>query len=109
VVLLYAGTSVIEAFTLVTTVATLLFMVVWTVILVSYLVYRRRRPELHAASRFRMPGGRAMCWVVLTFFAGMVVVLAMEPETRTALLVTPVWFVVLGIAWAVLRRRAARA
>jgi D-serine/D-alanine/glycine transporter len=50
-----------------------------------------------------------MCWVVLTFFAGMVVVLAMEPETRTALLVTPVWFVVLGIAWAVLRRRAARA
>lgn len=106
VVLLYAGTSVIEAFTLVTTVATLLFMVVWTVILAAYLVYRRRSPELHARSTFPMPGGRAMCVVVLAFFAGMVVVLAMEPETRTALLVTPVWFVVLGAAWAVLRRRS---
>lgn len=104
VALLYAGRSVIEAFTLVTTVATLLFIVVWTVILASYLVYRRRSPELHAASTFRMPGGRAMCWVVLAFFAGVVVVLALEPETRAALLVMPVWFGVLGAAWAVLRR-----
>ncbi|HEY0189153.1 MAG TPA: D-serine/D-alanine/glycine transporter [Cellulomonas sp.] len=106
VVLLYAGTSVIEAFTLVTTVATLLFMVVWTVILVSYLRYRRTRPELHTASTFRMPGGRVMCWVVLTFFAAMVAVLAAEPDTRTALLVTPVWFIGLGSAWLVLRRRS---
>jgi len=105
VVLLYAGRSVIEAFTLVTTVATLLFIVVWTVILASYLVYRRRSPELHAASAFRMPGGRVMCWVVLAFFVAMVVVLALEPETRVALLVMPVWFGVLAVAWVVLRRR----
>ncbi|RMI12440.1 D-serine/D-alanine/glycine transporter [Cellulomonas triticagri] len=105
VALLYAGRSVIEAFTLVTTVATLLFLVVWTVILLSYLAYRRRSPELHAASRFPMPGGRVMAVVVLAFFASMVVVLALEPETRVALLVLPVWFAVLGAAWAVLRRR----
>lgn len=105
VVLLYAGRSVMEAFTLVTTVATLLFMVVWTLILVSYLVYRKRSPELHARSSFKMPGGRVMCWVVLAFFAAMVVVLALEPETRQALIVTPIWLGILGIAWLFLRRR----
>ncbi|NKY10018.1 D-serine/D-alanine/glycine transporter [Cellulomonas hominis] len=109
VALLYAGRSVIEAFTLVTTVATLLFIVVWTVILASYLVYRRRSPELHAASSFRMPGGRVMCWVVLAFFAAMVVVLALEPETRVALLVMPVWFGALGVAWSFLRHRVTAA
>ena len=105
VALLYAGRSVIEAFTLVTSVATLLYLVVWTMILLSYLAYRRKYPERHAATRFAMPGGRVMCWVVLTFFASMVVVLALEPDTRAALLVTPVWFGALAVAWLVLRRR----
>ncbi|MFE7544730.1 hypothetical protein [Streptomyces platensis] len=31
--------------------------------------------------------------------------LTQEPDTLRALLVTPVWFVILGIAWAALRRR----
>ncbi|MGO1315769.1 MAG: D-serine/D-alanine/glycine transporter [Cellulomonadaceae bacterium] len=105
VVLLYAGHSVIQAFTLVTTVSALLFMFVWSTILVSYLVYRRRRPQLHEATTFAMPGGTVMCWVVLAFFAAMIVVLAMEPDTRAALIVTPLWFAGLGLAWAVLVRR----
>lgn len=104
-ILLYAGNTVMEAFTLVTSVATLLYLVVWTMILVSYLSYRRRYPERHATSKFRMPGGRFMCVVVLTFFASMIVVLALEPDTRKALIVTPIWFAVLAVAWLVLRRR----
>lgn len=43
--LLYAGRSVIGAFTLVTTVSSLLFMFVWAMIIISYLVYRRRHPQ----------------------------------------------------------------
>lgn len=105
VVLLYAGSSVMGAFTLVTTVATLMFVVVWTMILVSYLVYRRTRPHLHARSVFPMPGGAAMCWVVLVFFAALVVALALDAETRRAMVLLPVWFAVLAAAWRVLRRR----
>ncbi len=107
IVLLYAGNSVMEAFTLVTTVSAVLFMVVWTLILVAYLVYRRTRPQLHEASSFKLPGGVAMVWVVLAFFASMVVVLLLETDTRNALLVTPVWFVALAVAWLVHRRRRA--
>ncbi|MFB9954775.1 D-serine/D-alanine/glycine transporter [Cellulomonas denverensis] len=105
VVLLYAGTSVMQAFTLVTTVATLMFVVVWTMILACYLVYRRRSPELHAASTFKMPGGPVMCWVVLAFFAFLVGALALDPDTRRAMVMLPIWFAVLAIAWWTMRRR----
>ncbi|GAA2239609.1 D-serine/D-alanine/glycine transporter [Rarobacter faecitabidus] len=103
--LLYGSNSIIEAFTLVTTVSALLFMFVWSIILVSYIVYRRRRPSDHLASKFKMPGGVFMCWVVLAFFAAMLVVLALFDDTRVALLVTPIWFAILAVAWAFIQRR----
>ena len=52
-----------------------------------------------------MPGGVVMCYVVLAFFAFLVWALTQKEDTLQALLVTPVWFVILGIAWAVLRHR----
>ncbi|MEV0947874.1 D-serine/D-alanine/glycine transporter [Rhodococcus sp. NPDC049939] len=107
VALLFSGDSVIEAFTTVTTISSVLFIFVWTIILASYLVYRKRCPELHAASRFKMPGGVVMCWVVLGFFAFIIWALTRESDTLHALLVTPIWFIGLGIAWAVIRRRPA--
>ena len=106
--LLYGSNSIMQAFTLVTTVSALLFMFVWSIILVSYLVYRRRRPADHDRSKFKMPGGVVMCWVVLAFFAAMLVVLGMFPDTRVALIVTPVWFAILAVAWWALKRRRNR-
>lgn len=104
VVLLYAGDSVSAAFTLVTTISALCFMFVWTIILFSYLTYRRRRPQLHAESKFKLPGGRVMVYVVLAFFVFIVWALTTQPDTLTALLVTPIWFALLGGAYALLRR-----
>ncbi|MCQ2000016.1 D-serine/D-alanine/glycine transporter [Arthrobacter sp. zg-Y108] len=104
VVLLYAGQSVSAAFTMVSTISALCFMYVWSIILISYLVYRKRRPQLHAASKFKMPGGVVMAYVVLAFFAFILWTLTTNADTLQALLVTPVWFALLGIIYAVLRR-----
>ncbi|WP_245551311.1 D-serine/D-alanine/glycine transporter [Nocardia paucivorans] len=104
VVLLYAGQSIVEAFTVVTTISSLCFMFVWTMILASYLVYRRRRPHLHAASTFKLPGGVPMVWAVLAFFVFLIWALTQKNDTLTALLVTPVWFAVLAIAYLIVRR-----
>lgn len=41
VVMLMVNPSVIAAFTMITTVSAILFMFVWTIILCSYLVYRK--------------------------------------------------------------------
>jgi len=98
-VLLYAGDSVIGAFTIVTSVASVLTMFVWSMILVSYIVFRRRRPELHEASAFKMPGSASMPYVVLAFFVFMLVALAQAEDPRLALVVAPVWFLLLGAAW----------
>ncbi|MCC9173899.1 D-serine/D-alanine/glycine transporter [Arthrobacter sp. zg-Y179] len=104
VALLYAGESVSAAFTLVSTISALCFMFVWSIILISYLVYRKRRPQLHEASKFKMPGGVVMAYLVLAFFAFILWTLTTQTDTLQALLVTPVWFVLLGLAYAVLRR-----
>jgi D-serine/D-alanine/glycine transporter len=107
--LLYASGSVIDAFTVVTTVASLLFMFVWTMIIVSYLVYARRYPQRHAESIYKMPGGVAMCWAVLVFFAFVVWTLVTERETTSALAWFPLWFIVLTAGWLLVRRRPGRA
>ena len=40
-----------------------------------------------------------MSWAVFGFFAAIIYVLALEPDTRIALAVTPVWFGALGLAY----------
>lgn len=103
---LYAGDSIIAAFTLITTVAAQLFMFVWSMILVSYICYRRKHPQRHAASEYKMPGGLFMCVAVLVFFAFVVWTLTTEPETAAGLVSLPIWLAGLGIAWAFVRRTA---
>ncbi len=104
--LIYLIPNLVTAFTLVTTLATVLFIFVWSLILVAYMVYRRRYPERHAASIFKMPGGVAMCWACLVFFAGVLVLLSLQADTRQALIASPAWFVLLGVGYWVRRRTA---
>ncbi|MDQ8705591.1 D-serine/D-alanine/glycine transporter [Streptomyces sp. LHD-70] len=108
VVMVAIGGSIIEAFTLVTTISSVCFMFIWTMILISYIVYRKRRPHLHEASKFKMPGGVAMCYVVFAFFAFLIWAFTQKSDTLQALLVTPVWFLVLAVAWLAMGRSRAR-
>jgi Gamma-aminobutyrate permease and related permeases len=106
IILLYAGSSVMEAFTLATTVSSVLFIVVWSLIVITYMKFVRVRPADHAASIYRMPGSRFMPWILLAFFVSMLVVLALEDDTRAALLATPVWFILLGAVMLVRNARS---
>ena len=99
VVMLMVNPSVIAAFTMITTVSAILFMFVWTIILCSYLAYRKNRPQLHEKSSYKMPLGKVMCWVCMAFFVFVLVLLTLEDDTREALMVTPLWFVLLGAGW----------
>ncbi|GLQ88560.1 D-serine/D-alanine/glycine transporter [Dyella flagellata] len=107
--LVYLVPNLVTAFTLVTTLSAVLFMFVWSLILVAYMAYRRKRPQLHAASTYKMPGGVLMCWVCLAFFAFVLWLLTLQADTRQALLASPVWFVLLAIAYGWKVRCAARA
>lgn len=106
--LIYLIPNVMTVFTLVTTVSAILFMFVWTIILCSYLVYRKRRPALHKKSIYKMPAGIFMSWVCMAFFAFVLVLLTLESDTRQALIVTPLWFVILTASYIFLKKRRAR-
>jgi D-serine/D-alanine/glycine transporter len=97
--LIYMIPNLVTAFTLVTTLAAVLFMFVWSLILFAYIAYRRKRPQLHQASKYKMPGGVLMCWVCLVFFVFVLVLLGLQPDTREALLASPVWFVLLAVGY----------
>ena len=105
--LMYVSDSIMTAFVAVTTVASVLFILVWCVIVVSYMRFRVLRPELHAASAFRLPGGWAAAWGSLAFFAFVTWTLTLERETWLAVRVSPLWLAALGVAWWARSRRAA--
>lgn len=108
VVLIYLIPNVMAVFTIVTTISAVLFIFVWTMILCAYLVYRRRYPERHQASLYKMPMGLFMSWAVLAFFVFVLILLTLKDDTRMALMTTPIWFIVLAISWLFIRRDQAR-
>lgn len=75
----------VTAFTLATTLSTILFICVWIVIMWSYINYRKNRPELHAQSTFKLPGGVVTCWVVIAFFLATIYFLALDETTLESL------------------------
>jgi D-serine/D-alanine/glycine transporter len=105
VALLYAGNSILEAFTLVTTISALLFIFVWSIILASYVQFRRKRPALHQQSAFKMPGGLPMIAVVFGFFLFILWAMSQRADTALALIITPIWFVCLGVVYQVIRKK----
>lgn len=100
-VLLVMKGSIMEAFQLVGAVSSLLFIFIWTIILLSYLVYRRRRPAAHATSGYKMPWGLAMSVVVLAFFMFFIGTLMQDQTSKMALLILPVWFGLLMLIYLV--------
>lgn len=104
----YFVPNTLEAFTLATTLSTVLFICVWLMIIWSYMVYLKKRPHLHQASKFKLPGGLVTCWITIFFFVGMIYVLSLQPDTLRALKVSPIWFLVLLIGYFFFRPKALR-
>ncbi|MNN38652.1 D-serine/D-alanine/glycine transporter [compost metagenome] len=96
---LYVVPEVMKAFTILSTVTAILCIFIWSMIMVSYLIYRRRAPNLHHVSKFKMPAGVFMSWACLAFFAFIISLLSLEPDTATALAAMPAWFVLLAILY----------
>ena len=93
-----------DAFSIVTTVSSICFIWVWSIILISHIIYKKRHPELHATSIFKAPLTPIINYVVLAFFVFLLVVMAISELTRTALMFTPVWFILLFVLYKVQKK-----
>lgn len=98
----YFVPNTIEAFTLASSLCVILFLSIWSLIMVCYIRYRKRSPELHAKSTFKMPGGVWMSYVILAFMLFALIILSLEPDTLKALMISPLWLVILGVTYRIL-------
>jgi len=94
-----------QVFTLVTSISSICFVWVWGVIMVAHLRFRKNMPEEAAKISFKLPFAPVINWVVLLFFVFVLVVLGIAKDTRVALFVTPVWFILLVIAYGLTRKK----
>ncbi|MGC5773937.1 amino acid permease [Paenibacillus pabuli] len=83
-------------FTLITSVSTVCFIFVWGIMVICHLRYRRTRPELASRSRFKLPLYPFSNYLILAFLGFVLVILALAEDTRVALFVTPVWFILVA-------------
>ncbi|OUQ88935.1 amino acid permease [Brevibacillus brevis] len=82
-------------FTLITSVSTVCFLFIWGITVICHLKYRKTRPDLAKANSFKMPLYPFANYLILAFLAFILVVLALAEDTRVALFITPVWFILL--------------
>ncbi|WP_433741161.1 amino acid permease [Pseudomonas putida] len=97
--LLFAIPDIMVIFTLVSTISAVMVIVTWSLILLSYFAYRRSNPEAHVRSTFKLPGGKFTAGISLAFLMFVLCLLALEPDTRTALYVMPIWYIGLLLAY----------
>ncbi|MDN6838850.1 MAG: amino acid permease [Staphylococcus equorum] len=86
-------------FTYITTVSTVLFLAVWALITVAYINYTKRNPEAHKQANFKLVGGKYMGYIILIFFFLVFCLLFVNEVTRTAVFLTPIWFVALSLMY----------
>lgn len=103
--LLFIIPDVMAIFTLVSTISAVMVIVTWSLILLSYFAYRRSNHEAHVCSTFKLPGGKFTAAISLVFLMFVLCLLTLEPDTRTALYVMPIWYIGLMLAY----RRNAKA
>ncbi|MEU6342322.1 amino acid permease [Streptomyces sp. NPDC046977] len=95
-----------KAFLYITSVATCAGLWTWTMILAAHLRYRARvRAGLLPASDFRMPGAPVTNWLSIAALLLVVVLMAIDPDTRLGLYVWLVWFAVLAVGYQAAKRR----
>ncbi|MEH7073333.1 amino acid permease [Neobacillus drentensis] len=97
-----------QAFGIVTTISAICFIWVWSIILICHLRYRKSRPDLHEKSIFKAPFAPFINYVVLTLFAFILIIMLYAEATRAALLLTPVWFILLFIFYSFKKKKGVR-
>jgi L-asparagine transporter-like permease len=95
-----------KAFDYVVSFATISGMWAWIMILISQIRYRAKadRGEL-PRSEFRAPGAPFTSWFALAFIGMVIVLMGIDKDARISLYCAPVWALILGVSYLVLKSR----
>ncbi|QIW81103.1 alanine permease AlaP [Bacillus tequilensis] len=85
-----------KVFTWVTSIATFGAIWTWAIILLSQIKYRKSlQPEEKKHLKYKMPFFPFASYLSLAFLAFVVILMAYSPDTRVAVIIGPVWFLIL--------------
>lgn len=93
VMLNYIFPNAIQLFIYITTISTVLYLLVWVLIIISYIKYARSNKGEHKTNKFKLKGGHYTAYIVLAFFFFAFVLLFFSDETRRAVYFLPIWIV----------------
>ncbi|MGA8943880.1 MAG: amino acid permease [Thermoactinomyces sp.] len=85
-----------KAFVYITSIATFGALWTWGIIVYAHLQFRKK---LGKQVKFRMPGYPYTNWITLLFLGLVAVLLAFNDQTRVALIVGPIWLIILMISY----------
>jgi amino acid transporter, AAT family len=95
-----------QVFVWVISVATVGALRTWAMILIAHMGYCKAVAEGRAQpSSFRMPGSPVTNWIALAFIALVTLFLTLDPGTRVALYIGPVWFGILALGYRLTKSR----
>jgi AAT family amino acid transporter len=93
-----------RAFSFVSATTTSMFLLIWLVMIVTHLIYRK---TAHERSAFAMPLFPASDYLIIAFFIAMIVLLIMMPSYRIPMTAALVIFVVLYFVTGFIEKKAA--
>ncbi|MEU1487700.1 amino acid permease [Streptomyces sp. NPDC005752] len=95
-----------DAFNYVVSFATISGMWAWIMILICQIRYRAKADRgLLPQSTFKAPGAPFTSWFALAFIGLVIVMMAIDEDARISLYCAPVWGLVLGVSYLVLKAR----
>ena len=95
-----------DAFLVVASLATFATVLVWVMILISHIAFKRQLARENTTSDFPSPGWPWASYLALAFMLAIVVQLAFFEDTRIALVVGAIWCVLLLVIYKFLPQQA---
>lgn len=92
-----------KIFVLITGVATISFIFVWIIIMLTHIQYKRKNPNL--ADTFKMPFFPGSSYLTILFYLAVLVVLLFNAETRISVIATVIFFAAMIIGYIVWERK----
>jgi D-serine/D-alanine/glycine transporter len=105
VMLNYIFPNTIQLFIYITTISTVLYLLVWILIIVSYIKYAYTHKEEHKQNVFKLKGGFLSGYAVLAFFFFVFVLLFFSDDTRRAVYFLPIWLLATALMYLKIKRK----
>ncbi|APX71371.1 amino acid permease [Companilactobacillus allii] len=91
-----------SVFSLIATISTINFIIVWIVLLWTHVVYRHQTKHL---GKYQMPGYPYTNYLSLIFFIGILILLLVISSTRLAMIFTIAFWIMLIVVYSILKKQ----